>query len=157
MSTIVPISGQVRFSIVLDPSSWIFDHRKIELHDYLQEKITVNDVLEHDRDERAGAALPRMVETGIKYDKERWLTDSFVIPVRPFLKNSEPLEEARIAHLLSDNEETVASLPLDQFNQGVFCFSFQGKVIKENGPLHFYNLNEFKDSPIKHIAKIVIE
>ncbi|WEG11711.1 peptidyl-prolyl cis-trans isomerase [Pullulanibacillus sp. KACC 23026] len=156
MSTIVPITGRVQFQIVLDPSSWIFDHRKIELNDYLTETITIQDVLGHNRDERAGAAMPRMIETGVKYEKDKWLTDSFVIPIAPFLSNAEPLEDASLVHLLSEDGEEITTLPITVFKEGVFCFSKNGKILKEEGPLQFYNLDDYHDEPIGGISKIVL-
>jgi hypothetical protein len=154
MSSIVQVSGKVHFSIVLDPSSWIFDDRKIEWHDYISEKVTIKDVTE--KEERAGAALPRMIERGIKYEKDRWVKDSFVIPVVPFLKNAEPLEDATTIRFEREGEEDV-SVSIETVREGVFIFSHEGKILQEDGPLQFSDLNEYKEAPIKGIRKIVIE
>lgn len=157
MTQVVPITGQVNYQIVLDPSSWIFDHRKIEWNDYITQAVQIEDVLENKRDERAGAAMPRMIETGVKYDKKRWLTDSFVIPVSPFLNNAQPLESASTVRFIKENGDEVVSLSLKEFEEGVFGFSKNGKILQEDGPLHFCNLNDYKDHPITGIARIVIE
>ena len=155
MSSIVQISGKVHFQIVLDPSSWIFDDRKIEWQDFISEKVTIKDVTEN-REERAGAALPRMIERGIKYDKDRWTKDSFVIPVGPFLKNAEPQEDA--TSVLFEREGLAdITVPLDTVLEGVFIFSHEGKILKADGPLQFCDLKAYKEAPIKGISKIVIE
>jgi hypothetical protein len=155
MSSIVQISGKVHFPIVLDPSSWIFDDRKIEYNDFISEKVTIKDVTEK-KEERAGAALPRMIERGIKYDKARWITDSFVIPIGPFLKNAEPLEEASTVRFVREGEDDV-TVSIETVREGVFIFSNEGKILQEEGPLQFSNLSKYKEAPIKKIKKIVIE
>ncbi len=157
MTDIVQIAGKVKFPIVLDPSSWIFDNRKIEWQDYLQEKVTIDDVIENRKDERAGAAMPRMIEVKVKYDKATWLTDSFVIPVEPFLKNAEPLEEATHVRFENRSGEQHPLLPIDVFKAGVFGFSKNGKILQEDGPLQFCNLEDYKEAPITGITKIIIE
>lgn len=156
LTQIVPINGQVNFQIVLDPSSWIFDHRKIEWEDYITQAVRVEDVLESKREERAGAAMPRMIDTGVKYEKERWLTDSFVIPVSPFIKNAEPKSEATTVRLIKETGEET-SIPLSVFEKGVFGFSQNGKILQKDGPLHFYDLENYKKQPITGISEISVE
>jgi hypothetical protein len=154
MSSIVQITGKVHFQIVLDPSSWIFDDRKIEWHDFISGKVTIEDVT--NKEERAGAALPRMIERGVKYEKERWTKDSFVIPVGPFLKNAEPEEDATTVRFEREGQADV-TVPIETVLEGVFIFSHEGKILKEDGPLQFSDLHAYKDAPIKGIGKIVVE
>lgn len=156
MTQIVQVTGKVKFPIVLDPSSWIFDNRKIEWTDYIEQKVTIDDVIENKKDERAGAAVPRLVEVKVKYDKERWLTDSFVIPVLPFLNNSEPEADAKTVCFERNIDEAVR-IPLDVFKEGVLVFSKNGKILKEDGPLQFCDLEVYKENPIIGITKIVVE
>lgn len=156
MTQIVQVTGKVKFPIVLDPSSWIFDNRKIEWNDYIEQRVTIDDVIENKKDERAGSAVPRLVEVKVKYDKERWLTDSFVIPVAPFLNNSEPEPDSQTVCFERSQGDTVR-IPLDVFKEGVLVFSKNGKILQEDGPLQFCNLKDFKDNPIVGINKIVLE
>ena len=55
MLEIIPIVGRIKFPITLDPSSWIFDDRKIALEDFLADDFDLDRFLEEQKDERAGA------------------------------------------------------------------------------------------------------
>ena len=38
MEFIVPFKGEVKFKLILDPTVWIFDDRKLNLETYFQEE-----------------------------------------------------------------------------------------------------------------------
>ncbi|WKB34953.1 peptidyl-prolyl cis-trans isomerase [Terrilactibacillus sp. S3-3] len=129
MHTILPLTGKVKFSITLDPSSWIFDDRKIEWNDFLEEaKNGSGDIMEDETKvyEREIKALSKKLGKPAdgkhirRYSKQQWLTDSFVIPARPFIDNAEPLEEAATVIFHQKNGERY-SLPLEDVRKGVFC------------------------------------
>lgn len=125
--SIVPIKGRTKFTINLDPTVWIFDKRKIDLETYIQ--------------------------TGeIKPVGEREVSGSYAVPFEPFLKNAEPLPEAKevICHL-KDNK--TATLSLKEALQSYLAFCLNGKAIKEDGPIHlYYPPEKHNEPPIKAIV-----
>ncbi|WP_077614448.1 hypothetical protein [Caenibacillus caldisaponilyticus] len=155
MLEIIPIVGRVKFPITLDPSSWIFDDRKIALEDFLADDFDLDRFLEEQKDERAGAAMPRLAKSRRRYNKEEWLTRSFVIPVKPFIENAEPLEgAAAVIFETADGKRT--SLPLETVMKGAFQFSRDGKILKEDGPLVYLD-KQAPDKPVTHITRIHVE
>ena len=157
MPNIVALSGLVKFPITLDPSSWIFDDRKIDMDDFFEEDFNLDAFLEAQKDERAGAAIPRMAKGQKKYKKSDWLTRSFCMPVKVFIENSEPLAEAKSVTFERQNEKKV-TLSLEEAKSGVFAFSKDGKIIESDGPLHFYYPDpEKRNEAITGIIGIIIE
>lgn len=151
---IVPILGQVKFKITLDPSSWIFDDRKIAYVDYYDEAFDLDTFLEAQKDERAGAAIPRLAKLQRKYKREDWLKESFVMPIRLFLNNAEPLEGASLVQFERANGETV-NFPINEMENSALQFSHDGKLLSEDGPLIFLGEDQ-KQPPVTQITKITI-
>ncbi|GGH74328.1 hypothetical protein JOD43_000251 [Pullulanibacillus pueri] len=157
MPEIVTITGLVSFPLTLDPSSWIFDDRKIDIDDFFSNDFDLDEFLEAQKDERAGAAIPRLAKGQRKYKKQEWLTRSFAIPVKIFIENSEPKNEAtQVTFSLQNGEKAIVSL--EDAKSGVFAFSINGRIIEEDGPLHFYFQDpSMKDKAIKGITSIIVE
>ncbi|MGV3488862.1 MAG: hypothetical protein ACO1OC_09790 [Tuberibacillus sp.] len=151
---IVPILGKVKFQITLDPSSWIFDDRKIAYQDYYDEAFNLDAFLEAQKDERAGAAIPRLAKLKRKYKKDEWLTESFVMPLKIFLQNAEPLQDAKEIVFERVNGEAV-SFPLNEVDQGALQFSRDGKVLTDEGPL-IYLSHDHSKPPVTQIKKISV-
>ncbi len=146
MQDIIFVNGKVKHSITLDPTVWIFDDRKISLKDYFS-KAYLNDSDDSDH--------PFQEKKKKRYKKSQWLTDSFVIPVRPFIENAGPVPDAsKVIFGIKDGSEE--EIPLEVMLEGVFAFSEDGKALKENGPVHFYSADTEQGSPIKSITKITI-
>lgn len=127
MNQIVPIKGSTTYTIILDPSVWIFDQRKIDLEQY--------------------------TATGeLKTVAEREATGSYGIPFRPFLQNAAPLAEAKQVKVILATEESVV-LTLEEAMNGILGFALQGKSLGTDGPLHFYygSPNEKKE-PIRQVT-----
>lgn len=165
MHTILPLTGKVKFSITLDPTSWIFDDRKIEIQDFFEKaKNGSGDVMEEEAkayENEIKALSAKLGKPAVgkhirRYQKTQWLTDSFVIPARPFIDNAQPLEDATTVIFQQKGGEHY-SVPLEDVNKGVFAFSKNGKAIIDDGPLHFYyGDGSNAGNPIKGIEKIVI-
>ncbi|WP_202081037.1 peptidyl-prolyl cis-trans isomerase [Caldalkalibacillus salinus] len=124
---VIQIKGATKFTIHLDPSVWIFDRRKIDLDVYTQQG------------ERQEV-------------DERTITGSYGIPFEPFLKNAEPMPEAKYVkcHV---NDSEVITLTMDEALQAVLGFSQGGSPLKEDGPVHlYYGDQRYNEAPITHIT-----
>ncbi|MGB8002415.1 MAG: peptidyl-prolyl cis-trans isomerase [Anaerobacillus sp.] len=163
METIIPIKGKVNYAITLDASVWIFDDRKIELEEFLKfdgstEK-NENDYIrvQAERWERERTGIKPPVNKSIKrFEKERVLTGSFVIPLKPFLSNADPTNEGQKVQLDTSHGEQYV-LTMEEAMNGFLRFSKDGKPLREDGPTHFYlgdgsNASE----PYKDIAGITV-
>lgn len=165
LEKIVMIKGKVNYNITLDPSVWIFDDRKIDLNTYFQTEISERNELEEytkeisrhwDREIMEGAILPPTITTEKKYVKESVLTGSFAIPLKPFLMNASPLEDA--IKLIIVSEDKNVELNLETAFKLIIGFSKNGKPLTEDGPIHIYfgdGSNQKK--PIKNVKEFRIE
>ncbi|MFC4617213.1 peptidyl-prolyl cis-trans isomerase [Camelliibacillus cellulosilyticus] len=140
MLSVVPLAGSVKYRLTLDPSSWIFDDRKIALEDFLNDTFDLDAFLEEQADERAGAAMPRLATGRRRYKKEEWLERSFVMPIKIFLKNAEPGQTAKTMVLICKDGSEV-TCPLAEAESGVLQFSENGKLLQDKGPLIFIKKN----------------
>ncbi|MBP2077894.1 hypothetical protein [Oceanobacillus polygoni] len=161
---IVPIIGNVFYSITLDPTVWIFDDRKILLNEAFSDQGSnseeVNDLeLASQRFNREVFDVkmnrPPVNRSISKREGETILKNSYVMPLHDFIKNAEIKSDATHATLVSDEDETEISIA--DLENGYFLFAIDGKPIKENGPVHFfYRDGSNKDNPITTINKIII-
>ena len=164
MEKIVSVNGKVKFSITLDPSVWIFDDRKLDLTTFFdKKKEEINELEEYtksisehwDREIIEGATIPPIEKSEKKYVKELLLTGTFGILFEPFLKNAEPLAEATTVVIESINNQYL--LPIEEAKELILCFSYMGKPLTEDGPIHIY----FSDgsnryNPIKNVRNFRI-
>ncbi|MFD1446978.1 molybdopterin-binding protein [Oceanobacillus profundus] len=161
---IVPIMGNVFYSITLDPTVWIFDDRKILLSDAFSDKgrnsAEVDDLeLASQRFNREVFDVkmnrPPVNRSISKLEGETILKNSYVMPLHDFIKNAEVKASATHAILVSDEVETEISIA--DLENGYFLFAIDGKPIKENGPVHFfYQDGSNKDKPLTNIKQIII-
>jgi hypothetical protein len=142
---ILLINGNVKFSITLDPSVWIFDDRKVDLCTYFNEPRLEQNQLEQytksaaehwDREIREGAAFPPIQRSVTKFEKEKMITGTFAMPLHPFLQNAEINEEAHAVEI--HTETKVYTLTLQDAMQAILGFSKDGKPLREDGPVHLY-------------------
>jgi hypothetical protein len=146
MENIVIIKGEVDYTITLDPGVWIFDDRKIDLNTYFRkpevEKTNALDeytkeISSHwDREITEGSILPPTIRTETKYKKEKMLTGTFGIPLKPFLLNASPTKKATQVSVITDKEHFIFDLSTGY--EFVLGFSKDGKPLAENGPIHVY-------------------
>lgn len=153
---IISIYGKVNYSITLDPGVWIFDERKVDIDTYF---LSINErsdsgthpsysLAQHwDREVTEGAQLTREK----LYEREALLTQSYAIPFKPFIKHAEPSSTATklvIEH--GDGKET--EIPLEEAYSLLLGFSYKGKPLKEDGPVHVYfGDGSNKQQPFKNI------
>ncbi len=166
MESIIPIKGNVRHVITLDPTVWIFDDRRVDLKTYFTESHVEKDELEDykremgkhwSREIMEGATFPPTLETEKKFEKRKVLTGTYGIQLRHFLKNAEPAENAQtVAFETSDGDSH--SFPITKADDIIFKFSDEGKPLLEGGPVHII----FKDgsnnaNPIRNVIAIRVD
>ncbi|SET29540.1 hypothetical protein SAMN05216389_108109 [Oceanobacillus limi] len=161
---IVPIIGNVTYSITMDPTVWIFDDRKIELGEAFSSKVNkdVNqdEVLEQaakrwDREVYHQNVKPPVNKSISRLEGEKILTESYVMPIQDFINHAEIGSDAKEAQLITTHEEIV--IPIEELKNSYFLFALEGKPLKEDGPVHLlYKDGSNQDNPIKGIQKINI-
>ncbi|WP_082234299.1 hypothetical protein [Halobacillus massiliensis] len=160
---IVQITGNVKFPITLDPTVWIFDDRKLTFNEIFnpsdetdseEEDEIKRKSLRFDREVYQQKINPPINKSINRYEKERILKETFLMPILPFIQTSEPSSEVKDAVLVTSNGDHV--LNADRLKNALLLFSKNGKPLSENGPVHVY----FKDEgeaqvPIKGVTQIV--
>ncbi|MHA6251419.1 hypothetical protein [Oceanobacillus sp. CAU 1775] len=157
---IVPITGNVKYSITLDPTVWIFDDRKIKFED------AFNNPSENTVEEPNFSSASRYNKEVFqatngnkpisKVDGKEILENSYVISLDTYLDRAEIKEDAVSATLVKTNgeEETIS---LKDLYHTYLLFAWKGKPLKEDGPVHVYMKDgSNKEAPIKFVTKIVI-
>lgn len=145
MENIIVIKGNVNYTITLDPGVWIFDDRKVDLTTFFQQtKETKNELEEYtkemsshwDREITEGASIPPTIKTEKIFEKEKLLSGTFGIPLRHFLLNASPSNEATQLIVVTDKEKL--EFDLSTAFDFILGFSRNGKPLIENGPVHIY-------------------
>ncbi|MFD3448005.1 hypothetical protein ACFDTO_25780 [Microbacteriaceae bacterium 4G12] len=164
MDNILFINGNISFPITLDPGVWIFDDRKVDLTTYFHAPKDETDELEQykkkvskhwDREIREGAIFPPINKSVSKFEKEKIITGTFAMPLRPFLLNAELHKEATQVEIHTEHETITISL--QQALEAVLGFSTDGKPLKEDGPVHFYfGDGSNQNNPIKHVRQFTV-
>ncbi|MBP0724771.1 peptidyl-prolyl cis-trans isomerase [Bacillus sp. RG28] len=164
MSDIFSISGNVQFELTIDPSVWIFDERKIELDEFFdltyqninEEELYLQRVSKHwDREITEGAKLTPPNEKLMASEKKKWLSQSYGMPLKYFLKNAKINEDA--TNIIIETTSSEIKLTVDEAMNGLLAFSIKGKPLRENGPVHFYYADiRNKNEPITDIRKIIV-
>lgn len=165
MEGIIPLKGNIKYKITLDPGVWIFDDRKVDLTTYFQQESSKSDELETytksiskhwDREIMEGAVYPPTLKTEIKFQKEKVLTGTFGIPFKPFIENAEPGLDAQ--YLVIETPDNEIELPLTEAYGLILGFSKDGKPLKEDGPLHvYYQDGSNSHDPIKNVTGFTIK
>lgn len=165
MENIMMITGKVKYSITLDPSVWIFDDRRIDLTTYFTDNKSEHDELQEytkavskhwDREIMEGAVFPPTLKTERVYEKQKMLTGTFGIPIKPFLNNSEPDSEAKMVVIHSNNGDY--ELPLKDASELILAFSDKGKPLTEDGPVHVYfGDGSNRENPIKQAKGFTVK
>jgi hypothetical protein len=161
---IIQLSGKVTYPITLDPTVWIFDDRKIML-----EEAFIDRVQEPEEDPLKKSAelfnqeiysqkqiKPPVNKSLNRYEKEQALIHSFVMPIRDFIETAEMRQDAKHARLKTDDEDII--ITTSQLLSAYFLFAINGKVIKDDGPVHVYFGDGSNQAhPFKGIKQIIIE
>jgi len=164
LETIIPITGNVKYKITIDPTVWIFDDRRIDLDTYFVTEQEEFDEMEDykermgkhwSREIMEGATYPPTLQTEKKYEKQKMLTGTFGMIFEPFLKNAMPAPEAESIVLMTTEGEI--EFPISEANELIFQFSLKGKPLKEDGPVYVLKKDGSNlDSPIKGVTSIRI-
>ncbi|MFD1360211.1 hypothetical protein [Lentibacillus salinarum] len=164
---IVPITGNVTYTITLDPTVWIFDDRKIlldEAFDLDSEKEAEKDSLEKAADRFSQEVYQQNLKPPInksnktisRNEGQKFLENSYVMPIATFLGYAEIKENADHVTLETANGEE--RIPLETLKASYLLFAKDGKPLKEDGPVHlFYSDGSNQENPIKGIQKIIVE
>ncbi|MBM7572241.1 hypothetical protein [Aquibacillus albus] len=154
---IVQLTGNVSYSITLDPTVWIFDDRKILFDDAFDDQKVNSQYNSVEQFDRETFIKPPVNKSIAKFEREKILTNTYVMPIKDFLKTAEISTEAQHARLQTSNEEG-HTITLDQLQNCFLMFAKEGKPLKEDGPVHLYfGDGSNKNAPIKGIKKIIIE
>ncbi|WP_019416081.1 hypothetical protein [Paenisporosarcina sp. TG20] len=166
MEIIIPIKGQVKFNITLDPAVWIFDDRRIDLKTFFTEQqIEINELEDYtkkisahwSREIMEGATFPPTLKSEKKYEKTKMMTGTFGIYLKHFLKNAEVKDNATSVVIETSTGEEY-SFPLEQADSLIFKYSQDGKPLREDGPVYVLlsdgsNLH----NPIKHVTAVRVD
>jgi len=165
MENIIIISGKVKYTITLDPGVWIFDDRRVVLTTFFSTKLESTNSLDEytkavskhwDREIMEGAIYPPTLKSEKKFEKEKVLTGTFGIPLKPFLLNSEPARDAHTFVIQSTEGEY--EFPLETAYDFILGFSDKGKPLTLDGPVHVYlGDGSNQQSPIKNIKGFIIK
>lgn len=163
MENIVPIKGNVKYSITLDPGVWILDDRKIKLEDHFTNNTNDDQLLadytkaisKHwDKEIIEGNEPPSKKQPKKKFIKEELTTETYAIHFHYFLQNSEPFESASEVILQTSNNDV--SFPIEEAKKFVLCFSDKGKALKDDGPIHVY-YGKDENKKITHVKAFLIK
>ncbi|WP_297991837.1 peptidyl-prolyl cis-trans isomerase [Anoxybacillus sp.] len=163
---VIVIKGNVKFTITLDPSVWIFDDRKVDVHTYFTSNREVTQRKETDdiqkisaywdREIQEGAVSPPTLQTEKQFEKEKILTGTFGMKFAPFLRNAEPNDDATRVVIVTEHGDTTVSLA--EAYELLLCFSKDGKPLKEDGPVHIYfGDGSNRSNPITHVRAFIVE
>lgn len=139
MPDIIVLTGNLDYTITLDPSAWLFDDRKFDLDQYFEEP--------HDLDNP-----PR------KYKKRELLKEdyTFGVPLKPFLENASPKPEAEKL-IIETKDGKQHEISIEKAKSAVLGFSKDGKFLNEDGPAHFYHGDgSNRENPVTDITKFIV-
>ncbi len=168
MSGVIQFSGDIQFKLTIDPSVWIFDDRKIELEQcfYIMDKITEEDneaytekmSKQWEEATTEGAKIYPPVNKSVGgRDRDKLLSSSFVMPIRPFIENAEPHNNVKKVEILQKDGSSI-EVDFLKIKTAFLCFSMDGKPLTEDGPVHLYFKDgSNKEDPIKNIQSFVFQ
>ncbi|QDI90641.1 peptidyl-prolyl cis-trans isomerase [Salicibibacter halophilus] len=150
---IVPISGNAKHRITLDPTVWIFDNRKVDLEALFQE----NQSGEASEEERGNIGPRRWQTNQIRTKKEALIEGSYGMKLEPFIDNAEPSPSATTLVAVTSSGEKVTA-PLETGKTWIAGFSSAGMALKEDGPIHIYFADGTNQrSPVTHVVELRVE
>lgn len=161
---IIQLTGNVNYSITLDPTVWIFDDRKVLLEEAFLDN-NPNDRVEIDHLEVAAERWsqevyqqrirPPVNKSLTKSEREQALISSYVMPLYEFLSHAEVKPDATDVTLVTNDNDV--HITLQELQDCYLLFAVDGKPVKNDGPVHLYFKDgSNRDQPIKGIQKIMI-
>jgi hypothetical protein len=165
VENIILITGNVKYTITLDPGVWIFDDRRIDLTTFFSTKQERPNEIEDytkavskhwDREIMEGAIYPPTLKSEKKFEKEKVLTGTFGISLKPFLKNAEPTENA--SQFIVKTSNGSVEMPLDKAYEVILGFSNNGKPLRTDGPVYiYYGDGSNQENPIKNVKEFIVK
>lgn len=157
MPDIILLTGKVNYTITLDPTSWIFDDRKVDLSTYFDNPVSdEEDEKEEEWLVRKNSLRPPVKKRKRKFSREELLSGSFGVPLKPFLENAEVQEDAATISIETTEGKTY-EIALDAAKKAILGFSKNGKFLSD-GPAHFYfGDGSNRQHPITGVKKIVVQ
>ncbi|WP_186577592.1 hypothetical protein [Aquibacillus kalidii] len=161
---IIQLAGKVKYPITLDPTVWIFDDRKIIFDDAFgnnKAQIDKEDSELQQASDRFNRELYEVVKPPVnksinRFEKEKILTNTYVMPIVDFINTAEMETEANKVILETINGS--ATITIDELTNCLLLFASNGKPIQDQGPVHLYfGDGSNKTNPIKGIKKIIID
>ncbi|WP_226034590.1 hypothetical protein [Aquibacillus saliphilus] len=162
---IVQLTGNVTYSITLDPTVWIFDDRKVEFDQAFSNENPKQNKDDNelkkaserfDREVNQHRIKPPVNKSISRFERNKILENTYVMPIKDFLETAQINNSAKQARLVTTNTENTISL--DELTNCFLLFAKKGKPLTEDGPVHlFFKDGSNKDEPIKGINKIIIE
>ena len=155
---IIQIKGKVKFPITLDPSTWIFDDRKVTVEQLEQgqvsgeEPIDFKDNREWNRDILEGGTKPPTLNSEKKFKKQQLLEGTFVMNIETFIVNAQPSDDASIIRLTS--ESATEDIQVSDLKHLFFQFSKDGKRLYDDGMVDAFLYNGGYTQRINHVTGI---
>lgn len=139
MQEIIFLTGNLDYNITLDPSSWLFDDRKVDLDTYFDQP-------------QNEQTQPKIKNQDLRKNDHY----SLGVPFQPYLHNAAPRPKAHTLMIETRNQETY-NIPLEQARTAILAFTKDGKFLNDDGPAHFYyGDGSNQNHPITHIAKLTV-
>lgn len=160
---IVTITGNVAYTITLDPTVWIFDDRKVLFESLFAEpdptyekeekEIEQNLTVEEKYSQRVKPPVNRSIN---RFEREQILENSYAMALSHFIAHAEVSSSAKKAILETDKGPVDVSLK--QIESSYVLFSYQGKPLTKDGPVHVYfEDGSNKNAPVTGVKKIIFE
>ncbi|KHD84300.1 peptidyl-prolyl cis-trans isomerase [Bacillus ginsengihumi] len=162
---IIPVKGKVKFPITLDIGTWLFDDHKIDLDTYFEQDHSETNTDEEylkktgqffDREIKEGAITQPPPKPNTHSKRQHMKTGSFGIKIDRFIRNAEPLDDAK--DIVFETVNGDIRFPLTKLAELILAFSHKGKPLKDDGPLHIlFDDGSNRENPIKFVSGLRIE
>lgn len=160
---IIQVQGNVQFKITLDPSTWIFDDRKIDIsgEKLESEDITFDDSREWNRSIIEGTSKPPTLKTEKQYKskKEALTTGTFAICLAPFLEYTEPNAGEDAVIIFTDSASGAeVEMPYASRENLFAFFCKEGKRLHDDGMFDLLFIDgDNIDTALVHVDGIVFK
>ncbi|GAB6935377.1 hypothetical protein JCM14720_12980 [Calditerricola yamamurae] len=165
MADVIVIKGNVRYTITLDPTVWIFDDRKVPMAEAFNRAREAQEPARREAEAETAAerwvaalrdgAVPTARSEAL-YAAKQALEGDWGMPLAPFLQNAGPAPNATAVVCHLDNGERV-TLSLEEAKGAILQFAQNGKPIRDGGPVYlFYGDGRNRDNPIRGIAVLEV-
>ncbi len=170
MDFIIPIKGNVKYPITMDPSVWIFDDRRLDLADYFQNPTVALTKEEEEeqykekmgkfwsREIMEGAVSPPTLQSEKQFERqEEEIKGALGMFITEFIQNAEPLEGTTSIVFGTDTEEQLV-VPFEKLDDIILQFSADGKPLREDGPVYvLWKDGSNRHDPFRNVTSITLQ